>query len=105
MKQRFEVGQKLTLLVEVNEGVWREVDVIIRAPEGDDEPDEIAFEEGVTVLAKNELYDPDAGDDCGEEEFLELEVLRLDPDNMTVELYSSDIGGLDTVNVKIKKNN
>jgi hypothetical protein len=86
-----EVGQTLNLSIEVLPNVWKNAQVTVRESEEGDDPETIEFEEGGTVLV---------GD--GDDE-LELEVVRLRPKEMLVDLFSFDIGGLYTVAFKISQ--
>jgi hypothetical protein len=76
----------MKLSIEVNEDVWKEVDVEV---ESTDEDGTLEFVEGVVV---------EGVDAFGEA--LELEVVRFDPKDGTCDLFSFDIGGLDTVKAK-----
>ena len=75
----------MKLNIEVNEGVWKEVDVEVES-----------IEDGVLELVEGVMVE--GVDDFGEA--LELEVVRFDPKDGTCDLFSFDIGGLDTVKAK-----
>jgi len=74
------------LLIEVNKGRWEEAEVVV---ESTDEDGVVEFVEGVTVPALDAF-----------DEEIELEVVRFDPKDGHCDLFSFDIGGLDTVTAK-----
>ena len=76
----------MKLSIEVNEGVWKEVDVEVASV---NEDGVLEFVEGVGVIAL----------DAFDEEIV-LEVVRFDPKDGQCDLFSFEIGGLDTVQAK-----
>jgi hypothetical protein len=96
----------MKLSIEVNEGVWKEVDVGAASV---DEDGELEFGERVVVTALDafgkevelefvERVVVTALNAFGEE--VELEVVRFDPKNGQCDLFGFEIGGLDTVPAK-----
>ena len=88
-----KVGDKIKLSVEVNPGDWQTINVEIESLNNG----KWEFKEPYAVVTMLEEEDQDE---------IELAVVRLDTERMTVDIFGMEIGGLDTVAAKfVEKEN